>query len=140
MQQHTFFATRTMHSRWRHALALVLVLGTVLIGANARAQNAAAAVWRCGWFENPTPANAWLTDRDGEWLIAVQGGHQAEGDWPTFSRQRRVRSNGNYGHGCACLKVVADAATGQVQRIVSASSKPLAHCRKDRRLREPKPP
>ena len=39
---------------------------------------------RCGWFSNPTPANASLYDRDGEWVIGVQGGHQAEGDWPDF--------------------------------------------------------
>ena len=32
---------------------------------------------RCGWFENPTPANATLTDRDGVWEIASQGGYQA---------------------------------------------------------------
>lgn len=44
---------------------------------------------RCGWFENPTPANAWLTDRDGDWIIPVQGGHQANGDWPAFPRERR---------------------------------------------------
>jgi Protein of unknown function (DUF4087) len=39
---------------------------------------------RCGWFSNPTPANASLFDRDGEWIIGVQGGYQAEGDWPDF--------------------------------------------------------
>ena len=26
---------------------------------------------RCGWFSNPTPANAWLTDKNGEWLFSV---------------------------------------------------------------------
>jgi len=29
---------------------------------------------RCGWFSNPTPANAWLWDREAEWIIGVQGG------------------------------------------------------------------
>lgn len=29
---------------------------------------------RCGWVDNPTPANWWLTDRDGEWVIGVPGG------------------------------------------------------------------
>jgi hypothetical protein len=29
---------------------------------------------RCGWFSNPTPANIWLYDRDGDWTIGVQGG------------------------------------------------------------------
>ncbi len=63
-----------------------------------------AAERRCGWFENPTPANATLTDRNGMWEIATQGGYQAEGDWPDFSANRWVRTgNGNYGYGCACI-------------------------------------
>lgn len=28
---------------------------------------------RCGWFHNPTPNNATLTDRDGEWVVSTQG-------------------------------------------------------------------
>jgi Protein of unknown function (DUF4087) len=31
---------------------------------------------RCGWLSNPTPANVWLYDRTGEWIIGLQGGHQ----------------------------------------------------------------
>jgi hypothetical protein len=96
-----------------------------------------AAVLRCGWFENPTPANAWLTDRDGEWTIAVQGGHQAEGDWPRFTRARWVRTQASYGYGCACLKLVADAQTHTVTRIVHAASRPLHTCRRDRALPKP---
>jgi hypothetical protein len=120
-----------------------VLMMTVLWAAHALAQTSAAApapvaAQRCGWFENPTPANAWLTDRDGEWTIAVQGGHQAEGDWPRFSRARWVRTNGHYGHGCACLKVEVDAPERVVTRIVQASSRPLQTCRRDRALREPK--
>jgi hypothetical protein len=92
---------------------------------------------RCGWFENPTPANAWLTDRDGEWTVAVQGGHQAQGDWPHFTRTRWVRTNGHHGHGCACLTVVVDAQERVVTRIVKASSRTLRTCRRDKALREP---
>jgi len=95
-------------------------------------------VLRCGWFENPTPGNAWLTDRDGQWLIGLQGGHQAEGDWPRFTPARWVRTNGHYGHGCACLRVVADEASYEVQRIVSATSRPLRVCRRDKALTEPR--
>jgi len=39
---------------------------------------------RCGWFSNSTPANASVHDREAEWIISVQGGYQAEGDWPEF--------------------------------------------------------
>ena len=117
-------------SRWC-GLALAALVATPALAAEP-------AVQRCGWFENPTPANAWFTDRDGEWIVGVQGGHQADGDWPVFPRYRWVRTNGNYGYGCACLKLVADAATGEVSRIVSSRSLPLARCRADRALKEPK--
>jgi hypothetical protein len=92
---------------------------------------------RCGWFVNPTPGNAWLIDRDGEWVIGLQGGHQADGDWPTFSAARWVRDNGHYGHGCACLRMTTDPHTRQVLRIDEAASRPLAVCRRDRRLPRP---
>jgi hypothetical protein len=38
---------------------------------------ARAASVRCGWFDNPSPSNASLYDKDGESTIAVQGGYQA---------------------------------------------------------------
>lgn len=92
----------------------------------------AAAETRCGWFANPTPANAWLTDRDGRWIIGAQGGHQADGDWPSFAPGQWVRQNvGSYGYGCACLDVVADRGQRLVFRILSARARPLASCRRD---------
>lgn len=92
---------------------------------------------RCGWFVNPTPANAWLIDRDGEWTVAMQGGHQAEGDWPAPpSKKEWVAPEGDdrgYGYGCACMKVVAGP-DRSIARILSAKGKPLAQCRRDRAL------
>ena len=85
-----------------------------------------------------TPGNAWLTDRDGEWLIGVQGGNQAEGDWPTFAKGQWVRRQASYGYGCACLRIVADPVTKDVKSIVSATARPLKACREDRALKEPK--
>jgi len=94
---------------------------------------------RCGWFSNPTPANAWLQDKDGEWTIAVQGGYQADGDWPAFKRRQWVVTNhGGYGYGCACLRVRVDPETREVLEIKSSYPRPLAACRKDRSLKEPK--
>lgn len=90
---------------------------------------------RCGWFSNPTPANASLHDRNAEWIIGVQGGHQATGDWPEFGRGQWVRTNGDYGHGCACLRVRVNRQTHQVIEIESARVRPLAVCRRDRSLR-----
>lgn len=92
----------------------------------------------CGWFENPTPANAWLQDRDGEWTISVQGSDSADGEWPTFGPGQWVATNGHYGHGCACLRFETAPGSRTVRRIVSASVKPLAVCRKDPALKEPR--
>ncbi|HYL98267.1 MAG TPA: DUF4087 domain-containing protein [Blastocatellia bacterium] len=94
---------------------------------------------RCGWFSNPTPGNASLYDKDGEWIIGVQGGHQAEGDWPVFKDREFVHTNGaSYGYGCACLRVRVNHETKEVLEIKSAHARPLAACRRDPALKEPK--
>ena len=109
-------------------------------GAEARnpADTAAAAANRCGWFENPTPGNAWLSDRDRTWIIGTQGGHQADGDWPAFGDDQWIVTNGSsYGYGCACMSVRADADNGHVLRIDDARALPLSRCRADPALEEP---
>ena len=90
---------------------------------------------RCGWFSNPTPANASLYDRHGEWIIGTQGSYQAEGDWPEFGRGQWVRTNGNYGYGCACLRVRVNHNNHRVLEIENAEARPLGVCRRDRSLR-----
>jgi hypothetical protein len=90
---------------------------------------------RCGWFSNPTPGNAWLTDRDGEWTIGIQGSEPAEGDWPTFGKGQWVVTNGSsYGYGCACMRVTVDKQEKRVLAIKSARALPLATCRKDKTI------
>ena len=91
---------------------------------------------RCGWFSNPTPANASLFDREGEWIIGVQGGEQAEGDWPQFSPKQWVETNGHYGYGCACLRVRVDRSERRVLVIESAQARALSLCRRDPALRK----
>ena len=92
---------------------------------------------RCGWFTNPTPANAWLYDRDGEWTIGTQGGRQAEGDWPTFKPKQWVHTNGSsYGYGCACLQVRVNKQTHEVLEIKSSHARSLAQCRHDPALKK----
>jgi hypothetical protein len=103
--------------------------GAAVAPATARAET------RCGWFSNPTPANASLHDRDDEWVIGVQGGHQAEGDWPSFGPKQWVETNGHYGHGCACMRVRVDKETHRVLEIESARARPLSACRRDRALK-----
>ena len=92
---------------------------------------------RCGWFHNPTPNNATLTDRDGEWVISTQGGNSSEGDWPVFTDAQWKKTHGHHGYGCACIKVVVDRADRRVLRIASALVKPLKTCHQDRALPKP---
>jgi hypothetical protein len=89
---------------------------------------------RCGWVDNPTPQNWWITDRDGEWEIGAQGGRQANGDLPDFDGSEWVRTNGYHGYGCACLEVRVDVPSRAILEIRSATVIPLARCRADRAL------
>ncbi|MEI7868860.1 MAG: DUF4087 domain-containing protein [Candidatus Methylumidiphilus sp.] len=93
---------------------------------------------RCGWFENSSPNNASLTDKDGEWTIAMQGGHIAKGDWPRFKKNQWIKTGvGSYGYGCACMKVTVNPESEEVVEIFQADSKPLSSCRQDKHLKEP---
>jgi hypothetical protein len=116
-----------------------LLLATVAFGSGQPGMSDAPVVaqveTRCGWFSNPTPANASLYDRAGEWIIGVQGGYQAEGDWPDFGPGQWVKTNVNYGYGCACLQVRVNRQTSQVIEIKSARARPLAVCRRERSLK-----
>ncbi len=111
------------------AVALAAFAGTRARTPGAQAES------RCGWFSNPTPANASLHDRDAEWVIAVQGGHQAEGDWPQFGPKQWVETNGHYGYGCACMRLRVNGETHEVLAIESARARPLSACRRDRALK-----
>jgi hypothetical protein len=94
---------------------------------------------RCGWLSNPTPGNWWLTDRDGQWDLAAQGGEQAPGmdEIPDMSTAGWVETNGHYGYGCACIKVAHDPATRRVTRIADAEPKPISQCQADKGLPRP---
>lgn len=126
----------------RIILFALVVLVLVVTGKAALEGSSAAealAETRCGWFENPTPANAWLTDAKGQWIIGTQGGSQADGDWPSFGKSQWIKTNGSYGYGCACMKVTTDADDMKVLSILSATAKPLSACRKDKALKGKEP-
>lgn len=98
---------------------------------------AGATETRCGWLQNPTPANWWLTDRDGSWTISAQGGYQARGmdNIPDRSRGQYVITNaGSYGYSCACLRVTTDRNRMRITNIQSGEQLPLKTCRQDRYL------
>lgn len=115
-----------------------MVLAGGLFLATACAADAPATEMKlCGWFVNPTPGNASLLDRSGEWLISSQGGEEAEGDWPEFTAAQWVDTNGHHGDGCACMRVTAVTATRQIAVIKSAHAQSLSVCRKDQSLQAP---
>jgi hypothetical protein len=95
-------------------------------------------VRRCGWLSNPTPANWWLTDSEGQWILGTQGADQAPGmdEMPDMSTAGWVETNGSYGYGCACMTITADS-EGKVIRIADPQPKPLKQCRADRKLPKP---
>ena len=104
-----------------------MTLAAVALGVRPGAAGANVSLraeTRCGWFSNPTPANASLHDREAEWIVGVQGGHQAEGDWPSFTPKQWVETNVHYGYGCACMSVEVDRESGRVLEIKSARARP----------------
>ncbi len=112
-------------------------LAVILMAASGPARPAER---RCGWLENPTPANYWLRDRQGEWTLSIQGGYVAEGyddHMVDMTTRGWVETNVHYGYGCACLDVVVDAATKRITRLVSAQPVPLARCKADKSLPRP---
>lgn len=54
---------------------MAAVAATLSFGLAAADDAADKTELRCGWFDNPSPANATLLDGDGEWIIGMQGGH-----------------------------------------------------------------
>jgi uncharacterized protein DUF4087 len=122
----------------------IILLSILSVAPRAYAQekrlepHAASGVQnRCGWVDNPTPANWDLTDKDGTWSIGVQGGPQAEGELPEFPQNSKFwkKTNGNYGYGCACLQVKVDAKEKTVLAIQGGNPLPLSKCRADKNLK-----
>jgi len=118
----------------RRNCALVVLTAVWMIALAPMAARAASV--RCGWLDNPTPGNASLYDKDGEWTIAAQGGHQANGDWPpAFKPGQWIRRGpGSYGYGCVCLTVEVEEKGKNIFDILSGEARPLSVCRNDRAI------
>jgi hypothetical protein len=119
----------------RTVLAFLAAFAALTVGS---AEATAKAAKRCGYLDNPTPANWWLTDRDGEWLIGAQGGYQAEGLEvlpESFFEQGWVRTNGWYGYRCACLTVTTDRAAKRVVRVISGEPLAIKRCTRDKAIK-----
>lgn len=115
----------------RFAIALLIASG--LFVGHAQAES------RCGWIVNPTPGNWWLTDSQDSWIIATQGDDRDPGmeHVPDIGAHDYVKTNGLYGYACGCMAGDYDANKKIVVKIVSFVQKPLAACRKDKKLKSP---
>ena len=114
-------------------LAALLTLGAMSATADA-AEN------RCGWLQNPTPGNWWLEDDGGTWTMMTQGGGEEPEGFdriPDISVGDYVRTNGNYGYACACMKVETDDADGSITEILSFKQLALSKCENDENLSDP---
>ncbi|ELA9083933.1 DUF4087 domain-containing protein [Vibrio alginolyticus] len=99
---------------------------------------ATAEETRCGWLENPSPANMWLIDRDGSWDVSVQGTSNALDDksmelvyQATANENEFVRTNRNYGFSCACLTVDVNEEQNSITKIYKSKQLPLKQCLED---------
>ncbi|MFY9655328.1 MAG: DUF4087 domain-containing protein [Methylocystis sp.] len=115
--------------------AFLLAFALAAAGSPAFAANEK----RCGWIVNPTPGNWSLIDPEGEWELGAQGGHQAYGmdNLPDFTTREWVKTNGDYGYGCACLTVHTDPNAMRVKKVINAVQKPLKLCEADKKLKKP---
>jgi hypothetical protein len=123
--------TRTRFAMWVFGAALASTVATHATAAPEK---------RCGWLENPTPANWWLDDKDGSWTLSTMGNEPVPGldAMPDMSTKGWVVTNaGGHGYGCACLDLEIDPRTHEVTRIVAARPLPLKRCKADRALRAP---
>ncbi|MBP2445034.1 DUF4087 domain-containing protein [Rhizobium leguminosarum] len=116
------------------------IAAAVMTVALVVATNTRAAETRCGWIENPTPANWWLEDAENTWTIMTQGDENGEPEGmeliPDISEHDYVRSNGNYGYACACMSVETDGKE-RITKILSFRQLALAKCRADKALKFP---
>ncbi|UBF25473.1 DUF4087 domain-containing protein [Kovacikia minuta CCNUW1] len=114
----------------KKSFVVCLSLVSVLIGV---VPSSSAVEKRCGWLQNPTPANWWLIDRDGTWTISVQGGYRARGmdTIPDLSQREYIATNGSYGYACACMDVTANRRTMRITHIYKTKQLPLRTCRRD---------
>jgi len=91
----------------------------------------------CGWIDNPSPANLYLSDATTDWIIGEQGGHQAEGDlsFPD-SDNEYVKTNGSYGYFCGCVQAETSVQGEDhfITRIVSSQAQSLTACLGDSKL------
>ncbi len=99
-----------------------------------------AKEYRCGWLLNPTPANFYFIDKEGEWGISEQGirsplSDQSWDNMPESNDNEFVRTNVHYGFSCVCLNVRTNKKNHTILEIYKKSkSLLLKKCLEDKEL------
>mgnify|MGYP001551625199 CR=1 FL=1 len=99
--------------------------------------NTYAAETRCGWLENPSPANVWLIDKDASWTITMQGmvfidDKSNDLVFKAMNNENEfVITNRHYGFSCACLTVDTDKKTQQIKKVYKSKQLLLKTCLED---------
>lgn len=110
----------------------------LLIALIAVPLSAISAEKRCGWLDNPSPANLWLIDADSDWTISTQGGKFASDEtidnMPEIDDKEFVRRNGHYGFSCVCLNVKTDKEKSEILEVYSGQQLFLKQCLEDPKL------
>ena len=105
----------------------VILAALILVAAPALAET------RCGWIDNPTPGNWFLTDRDGAWALGLQGvdlgNNWLDVDVPEFAEW--ASDGGRAGFGCGCFEGTVDRRSGDASWISSVRALPLSRCHDD---------
>lgn len=124
----------------RFALAATVLIAALPAGARAET--------RCGWYHNPTPANVFLEDADGQWWFSRQGGTSVPGFdeayTSDFDNRLRIDFAGevtqHYGYSCACAVGEFDSRRDVYENVLSISRLieiPLNRCERDPALPSP---
>jgi len=114
-------------------MIMLLSLASSVFAAEKSSIPSAKSEKRFGWIDNPSPANWILTDREGSWLIHSQGDYQAQGVMPDFGK-KWVKTNVNYGYGCARMSAVVDSEKRRVISYEKVKILPISKCKADKKL------
>lgn len=115
-------------------MAIVSLLAATLFN------NVQAAETRCGWLQNPTPGNWFLTDAEGSWTISTQGQNPNDAiELPVLNEKKGwfVKTGGSSGYACSCLSVTVDKPNKQILTASKAKQLPIKKCSTDKSLPKP---
>lgn len=119
----------------KQRLKIMMAVGLLAASLSNGAQ---ADERRCGWLENPSPSNWYLTDADTSWILMEQNEQEPNLsiELPSFREEKGwfVKTGGSSGYGCACLSVTVNKKTERVLTASKGKMLPIKTCKNDKKL------